>query len=632
MPMFLLGVALQVAAATAPTPYQVLRAEHGRGADMATLRAALASSDTLVQRLAARAIGRIENPAHGAMLRPVFTATAPAVRAAAITAAAQLKDVRDVAALLDGERDVTVREAIYAALGRAGAIDSAPGASTIESLLVRGLQEPLPASRGAARGLESWARRTARNRPLRAASLGTLRDVIVATGDRDTRMALMLALLASGARDTVVTSEPVRVVLRDPDPQLRRLGVMVGRQWIDDPSPIVRWQALRTAGNCERAIAHLRDTSEHVALLAIDILGEQRCDAAPLRAHLRASRSWRVQARGAMALARLKTPDATDVTRRIATSPVWQARAWAAQAARALSDSATLRMLARDTAPNVALAALHREEDALRALQARHAGLVLTAAEFLKGSPRLRQHRPAMIAAFARITAFGITWRDPRAALMTRLDESAQLTDTAWFGQRLSDADPSIASHAARVLTRLTGRSVAPSTTALPLPPFPTESAWQRLRNATLEVRFKHRGIVTVALLADDAPATVHQVAQLAASGRYVRNTIHRIVPNFVIQGGSPGADEYDPVTSHFMRDEVGGSHVRGTFGISTRGRDTGDGQLFVNLVDNWRLDHDYTVIGATLRGLDIIDAIEEGDVITSVRVVYRSAGGRSRS
>ena len=55
--------------------------------------------------------------------------------------------------------------------------------------------------------------------------------------------------------------------------------------------------------------------------------------------------------------------------------------------------------------------------------------------------------------------------------------------------------------------------------------------------------------------------------------------------------------------------------------GISTRGRDTGDAQLFINLVDNYRLDHDYTVFGRVESGMDVVDRILEGDVIARAEV-----------
>ena len=90
------------------------------------------------------------------------------------------------------------------------------------------------------------------------------------------------------------------------------------------------------------------------------------------------------------------------------------------------------------------------------------------------------------------------------------------------------------------------------------------------------------------------------------------------MVPNFVIQGGSPGANEY---AGHgaFTRDEVGlAVQWRGTVGVSTRGRDTGDGQIYVNLVDDVRLDHDYTILGVVTAGMDVVDAVLEGDVIRS--------------
>ena len=132
------------------------------------------------------------------------------------------------------------------------------------------------------------------------------------------------------------------------------------------------------------------------------------------------------------------------------------------------------------------------------------------------------------------------------------------------------------------------------------------------------------RGIGTfeLALFTAQAPATVLRFVHLAEAGYYNGLTFHRVVPNFVIQGGSPGATEFIGDAS-FMRDEVGlWPHVRGTVGISTRGRDTGDAQIFVNLVDNPRLDHDYTVFAQALNGIDIIDQILEGDVIERIDIV----------
>jgi len=56
--------------------------------------------------------------------------------------------------------------------------------------------------------------------------------------------------------------------------------------------------------------------------------------------------------------------------------------------------------------------------------------------------------------------------------------------------------------------------------------------------------------------------------------------------------------------------------------GISTRGRDTGDAQIFIDTVDNPRLDHDYTVFGQVLNGIEIVDRIREGDVIERIEII----------
>ena len=128
-------------------------------------------------------------------------------------------------------------------------------------------------------------------------------------------------------------------------------------------------------------------------------------------------------------------------------------------------------------------------------------------------------------------------------------------------------------------------------------------------------------GVMDLRLLADDAPATVVRVTGLAKIGYYNGLTFHRVEPTFVMQGGSPGANEYMG-DGLYLRDEPGLAHNRGTVGISTRGRDTGDAQIFVNLVDSPRLDHAYTVFAVVERGMDVADRVLEGDVMTRVELV----------
>ena len=68
------------------------------------------------------------------------------------------------------------------------------------------------------------------------------------------------------------------------------------------------------------------------------------------------------------------------------------------------------------------------------------------------------------------------------------------------------------------------------------------------------------------------------------------------------------------------MRDEISGNNRRGTVGLSTRGRNTADAQFFINLIDNTRLNGDYTVFARIPdEDLSVIDRIQEGDVIRAI-------------
>jgi cyclophilin family peptidyl-prolyl cis-trans isomerase len=126
-------------------------------------------------------------------------------------------------------------------------------------------------------------------------------------------------------------------------------------------------------------------------------------------------------------------------------------------------------------------------------------------------------------------------------------------------------------------------------------------------------------GTFVVRLRGDVAPLMASRVLALARAGYYDGTSWHRVEPDFVIQGGGPGANEYVGL-SEYMRDELGTvPHLRGTVGMSTRGHDRGDAQWFVNLRDNLRLGRDYTVFAEVVDGIDVVDGILEGDVMASV-------------
>jgi cyclophilin family peptidyl-prolyl cis-trans isomerase len=119
------------------------------------------------------------------------------------------------------------------------------------------------------------------------------------------------------------------------------------------------------------------------------------------------------------------------------------------------------------------------------------------------------------------------------------------------------------------------------------------------------------------------APLTARHFVQLALKDHYYDGlSFHRVVPNFVIQGGSPGANEYAG-QKDFMRDEISALNEVGSVGLSTRGRNTGDAQFFVNLVTNTRLDYDYTIFAHVFpNDMRIVYDVEEGDEIAAISQV----------
>ena len=123
----------------------------------------------------------------------------------------------------------------------------------------------------------------------------------------------------------------------------------------------------------------------------------------------------------------------------------------------------------------------------------------------------------------------------------------------------------------------------------------------------------------------DDAPKAVKNFTDLASKGYYDGLTFHRVIPNFVIQGGCPdGTGAGGP--GYTIDCELDGDnqyHDRGVLSMAHAGRNTGGSQFFVcHSRDNTsHLDRNHTVFGKVVEGLEVIDAIKEGDKMDKVIV-----------
>jgi cyclophilin family peptidyl-prolyl cis-trans isomerase len=251
--------------------------------------------------------------------------------------------------------------------------------------------------------------------------------------------------------------------------------------------------------------------------------------------------------------------------------------------------------------------------------------LVRVSAGGFRQSPERARASQALLAALARITGERKeTSRDARVALLDRIGELALPSDSTALRPYLRDFDPAVADRAARILSTWTARAVQPAPVRLAAADAPPIDAG--IQPGT-RLRFimspsAGSGVFEMVLLSDEAPYTAARLVRLARAGYYNGLTFHRVAPNFVVQGGSPGANEYVG-DGPFMRDEIWmHSHERGAVGISTRGRDTGDAQIFINTVDNPRLDFDYTVFARLTYGIEAVDGILEGDTIERVDVI----------
>lgn len=476
-----------------------------------------------------------------------------------------------------------------------------------------------------------------------------VRRILVAEDRRDTTDPALVEGVAS--RDTRVTLIARRAMARMRDAGFAArdsLGALPAPPAYPEPAWRLRYRALTTRNaDCTALRTALADASWHVRLRAADLAGTAcRGDAAftdTMRAWLSTSgnsarvrdgAAWQPAAHALVALSRAAPDVARGALPAFLQHDAHWVRVYAARTAAVLGDTHALRSLTGDRNDNVREAAIDalakrtaHTDDSLytAALQSRGYQAVRSAALALKGAAPTRPMRHALVTAAQRLRADSSeTSRDARTEVMARLAEMADAQMAAHIATLATDFDCVVAAKAADIATAL-GTPTTPQCT-----PFTRELPTDAVRLALgADVRLRvvmasssGGGSFVVRLRGDVAPIMAARILALVRSRYYDRQAWHRVEPNFVIQGPSPGDNEY---VGHprFLRDELGAvPHVRGTVGMSTRGHDTGDAQWFVNLKDNLTLGADYTVFGEIVEGIEVADGVLEGDVIERIEVV----------
>lgn len=137
---------------------------------------------------------------------------------------------------------------------------------------------------------------------------------------------------------------------------------------------------------------------------------------------------------------------------------------------------------------------------------------------------------------------------------------------------------------------------------------------------ATIET---DRGTIELDLFPEYAPKTVNNFVCLARDGFYDGIAFHRVIPNFMIQGGDPtGTGRGGP--GYKFEDELTGDilkHETGALSMANAGPDTNGSQFFITHCPQSHLDGRHTVFGKVVKGQDVVDAIRQGDVMIKVTV-----------
>jgi peptidyl-prolyl cis-trans isomerase B (cyclophilin B) len=147
--------------------------------------------------------------------------------------------------------------------------------------------------------------------------------------------------------------------------------------------------------------------------------------------------------------------------------------------------------------------------------------------------------------------------------------------------------------------------------------------------NATYEITIAtDKGDIVMELDPQLAPNTVNNFVALARQGFYDNVTFHRVVPEFVIQGGDPEGSGRGGPGYKFADEPVRGDYIHGAVAMANAGPDTNGSQFFICIDDCTRkLDKAYNLFGYVTSGLDVTDQIRQGDVMRSVTVIEKPEG-----
>ncbi|MGD0589958.1 MAG: peptidylprolyl isomerase [Bacteroidota bacterium] len=213
---------------------------------------------------------------------------------------------------------------------------------------------------------------------------------------------------------------------------------------------------------------------------------------------------------------------------------------------------------------------------------------------------------------------------EAKQSIIRALETMDTLRTVPFLENVLSDPNPAVAAEAAASLHRLTGKDFSARLAQYTIPKR-TEEDWNLLESILPEQRVcitTNKGVLIIELMKEHAPFTVVNFMKLIKNHFYDGLCFHRVVPNFVVQGGDPRGDGWGG-PGYTMRTEVSlVNYERGSCGMASAGKDTEGCQFFITHISTPHLDGRYTIFAKVVEGMGVADRLQIGDTIQSVRIV----------
>jgi len=623
------------------------------------LTALLRDREARVRRRAALAIGRAGSAAGVAPLLPVLASDAdPEVRQMAGFALGLIGDMGATTPLIAALADPApvVRGSAAEALGMLGdPVAVAPIARMAASVVADGALSPQPpAELEAARDTQAAAFRLAVFALARLKAYDALAGVVLDAAGQPRVRWWPVAYALQRIEDPRALSA-LLALATDPEPYTRAFAVK-GLGAMKDPAAAAALRPLVVDGNrtiaieAIRSLARLGDrgaapaliklardgkTQPHVRLEAVTALGVLRADGViDTLIDILGDPSPAVRAAAIRSMAQNDPEGFVTVLSGLDPDPNWSVRAALATALGGMSAEAglpRLRSMLGDQEPKVIPAVLA----SIAKLRPPDAGTILT--EHLKAADPVVRKAAAEAMAEVKPAAGPAALADAyqrslgdatylaRAAVLGALKAYGRETATPLLTDALRDKDWALRVRAAALLKELDPASDA-ATRIRPAPTDQPESWYARPALVAPPVSTHvyldtDKGSIQLELAVLDAPITADTFVRLARGGFFDGIPIHRVVPDFVIQGGDPRGDgEGGP--GFTIRDEINQRpYLRGTVGMALDWADTGGSQFFIAHSPQPHLDGRYTVFGRVIAGMEVVDAIEQWDVIRRVRI-----------